>query len=142
MLHGLIGAIEDREQEDGSHSIRPLLLRHRMKAFAFCLGVRGSVSLPVRETPAIDALKSNCRTFPVGHLAGVPLEIPFRKVARQMGFADRMMCTEYRAQEAETALCGIDVNEPSQAYIFISAVKCWRRAGAAFRRDVEAPHDR
>ncbi len=74
------------------------LLRQRMKAYAFCSSVRGLVNLPVRETFALDALKNNCRTFPIADLAGVPFEIPFRKVARQMGFADRMMRAEQRAQ--------------------------------------------
>jgi hypothetical protein len=56
----------------------PILLRHIMKCFAFCLIVRRSVNSTVRETLALDTFKSNCRTFPVCHFAGVPLEIPFR----------------------------------------------------------------
>jgi hypothetical protein len=70
--------------------------------------VRGFVSLPVRETLALNTLKSNCRTFPIRHLAGVPFEIPFREVARQMGFADRMMRGENGAlrcpRERKTAM--------------------------------------
>ena len=123
MLHGLIGAIEDREQEDGSHSIRPLLLRHRMKAFAFCLSVRGFVSLPVRETFALDTLKSNCRTFPVADIAGVPFEIPFREIARQMGFADRMMRAEYGAfHKAETTFRSVGMRKATKLHEFICRV--------------------
>jgi hypothetical protein len=94
-----------------------------MKARAFCLGVRGFVSLPVRETFALNAFKSNCRTFPICHLAGVPFEIPFREIARQMGFADRMMRAEHGAlHKAETTLRGINVNEAAEPDIFIGAV--------------------
>jgi len=87
-----------------------------MKARALCLSVCGFVSLPVRETFALDTLKANCRTFPVCHLASIPLEIPFREIARQMGFADRMVRAENRAlHKAETQnrlsdstpICGI-----------------------------------
>jgi hypothetical protein len=99
------------------------LSRQRRNARAFCLSVRGFVSLPVRETLALDALKSNCRTFPVRHLAGVPLEIPFREIARQMGFADRMVRAKHGAfHQAETAFGRVDMNEPAKADIFIDTV--------------------
>jgi hypothetical protein len=83
-----------------------------MKARAFCLSVCGFVSRPVRETLALDSPEGSCRTFPVCHLAGVPFEIPFRQIPRQMGFANGMMRAENRSfHEAETALGGVDVNE-------------------------------
>jgi hypothetical protein len=58
-----------------------------MKRLAFCLSVRGLINRPVRETLALDALGNQRRTFPVFHLAGIPLEVPFHKVAVQMGLA-------------------------------------------------------
>ena len=83
-------------------------VRQCMKARAFCLSVRGFVSRPVRETLALDTLSNERRTFPVCHLAGVPLEIPFCEIARQMGFADRMMRTKHRAlHEAERRSVGL-----------------------------------
>jgi hypothetical protein len=69
----------------------------RRNHLAICLIVSGLVSRPVRETFALYTLKSNCRTFPVAELARVPFEIPFREIAAQMGFADRMMCAEHGA---------------------------------------------
>ena len=90
---------------------------------AFCLSVCGFVSAPVRETLALNTLKSNCRTFPVRHLASVPFEIPFREVARQMGFADRMMRAKIRAfHKAETTLGRVDMNEAAEAHVFVGAV--------------------
>jgi hypothetical protein len=65
-----------------------LRLRHLRKARAFCLSVRGFVRYAIRETLTLDTLEDLRRTFSVADLAGVPLEIPFREVARQMGFAD------------------------------------------------------
>ena len=77
--------------------------------------MRGFVSRPVRETLALDTFEGFRRTFPVCHLAGVPFEIPFREVARQMGFADRMMRAENRAfHEAETALCRVGVHKATK----------------------------
>ena len=84
--------------------------------------MRGFVRWPVRETLALDTLEGSCRTFPVCHLAGVPLEIPFREIARQMGFANRMMRAKHRAfHKAEAAFGSVDVNEAAEAYIFIGA---------------------
>jgi hypothetical protein len=83
---------------------------------AFCLIVRGLVSRPVRETLSFDALGNERRTFPVLDLAGVPFEIPFRQIARQMGFADRMMRAEYGAfHQAETAFRRVDSRQILQA---------------------------
>jgi hypothetical protein len=77
--------------------------------------VTGFVNWPVRETLALDTLEGSCRTFPICHFAGVPLEIPFREVARQMGFADRMMPAEYGAfHKAETALGSIGMHEATK----------------------------
>jgi len=42
----------------------------------------------IRETPALSTFEGERSTFAIGNIAGVPLEIPFREVARQMGFAD------------------------------------------------------
>jgi hypothetical protein len=70
-----------------------------------CFVVLILVSRPVRETLAFNTFGNERRTFPVFHFSGVPFEIPFREVARQMGFANRMMSTEHRTlHEAETAL--------------------------------------
>src|ERR1700730_10441524 len=89
--------------------------RHARNLFAVCLSVRGFVSAPVRETFALNPLKSNCRTFPISDLAGVPFEIPFCKVARQMGCADRMVRAENRAlHETETAFGCVGMHEASQ----------------------------
>jgi hypothetical protein len=55
---------------------------------ACCLIVLALVRLTVRETLTFRALERERRTFPVCHLAGVELEIPFDKVSVQMGFAD------------------------------------------------------
>jgi hypothetical protein len=61
-------------------------LRHLKNFLTVCLSVRGFTRYAIRETFALDTLKRNCRTFPVRHLAGVPFEIPFREIARQMSF--------------------------------------------------------
>ena len=66
----------------GVHFWLSFLFCHARNLLAFCLNVRGFVMAAVRETFALDTLKSNCRTFPVCHPAGVPFEIPFRKIAR------------------------------------------------------------
>jgi hypothetical protein len=74
----------------------------------------------IRETPALSTFEGERSTFAIGNIAGVPLEIPFRKIARQMGFADRMMRAENRAlHKAEPTLGGVDVNEATEAHIFI-----------------------
>src|ERR1700730_11276404 len=96
-----------------------LELRKRKKARAFCLIVRGSVRSMIRETPALSTFEGERSTFAIGNIAGVPFEIPFREVARYMGFADRMMCAKNCAlHKAETAFCGVDVNETAEADIF------------------------
>src|SRR6202022_4523640 len=106
----------------GHHSLI-MRLRHATKRLAFCLSVRGFVSRPVRETLALDTFEGSCRTFPICHLAGVPLEIPFREIARQMGFADRMVRTKNRTlHKAETALGGVDMNKTAKPNIFVGAM--------------------
>src|ERR1700730_7216782 len=98
-----------------------LELRKRKKARAFCLSVRGSVRSMIRETPALSTFEGERSTF--GNIARIELETPFRKVARQMGFTDRMMRAENRAlHEAETAFGGVHMNETAKANIFIGAV--------------------
>jgi hypothetical protein len=78
-------------------------LRYKRKRFAFCLSVRGFVRLTIRETLTFRAFERERRTFPVIHFAGVKLEIPFDKVAVQMGFAYGMVGTKYcTLHQAET----------------------------------------
>src|SRR5262245_14417071 len=80
----------------------------------------GFVSRPVRETLALDTLKSNCRTFSVFDLAGVPLEVPFGHIV-QMGFADRMMRPVDRAlHQTKAALCSIGIHVA--AHVFVGTV--------------------
>ncbi len=52
------------------------------------LFARGFVSSSVREALALNAFQSNGRTFPVYRLVGVPLEIPFGEIARQVRLAN------------------------------------------------------
>jgi hypothetical protein len=51
---------------------------------------------PVRETLAFDALGNERRTCSILDLAGVPREIPFREIARQMRFADGVVACRTR----------------------------------------------
>ena len=70
-------------------------LRQRRKRFAFCLRVRGLVRPTVREALAFNTLQGYRRTFPVFHLAGVKLEIPFGQVAVKMRRSDaHARCSE------------------------------------------------
>jgi|SRR5579862_3899702 len=102
------------------HQRFSLRFRQRRKRFAFCLIVRGSVRYPVREALALDALEGFCRTFPVCGLASVPLEIPFREIAMQMSFADRMVGAIYSPlHEAMAALGRVGVREPAHAHVFV-----------------------
>jgi hypothetical protein len=78
-----------------------------VNALAFCLSVNGVTRLSILQPLTFRAFERKCRAFPVIDLAGVPFEVPFRKVARQMRFANRIvgainsalaaqLCTTYR----------------------------------------------
>src|SRR5205823_10886209 len=98
---------------------------------AFCLRVCGLTRLTVRETLTLRALERARRTFPVFHLAGVPFEIPFRKVARKMGFADRVVRTIDRTlHEAKAALCGVRIGVA--AHVLVGTVVDLLMAGKLF----------
>jgi hypothetical protein len=85
--------------------------------------VRGFTRLTIRETLALCAFEGHRRTFPVCHFAGVPFEIPFREVAREMSFADRMVRAEHRAlHDTETTLGSVDMHKTAKTDIFVSAV--------------------
>ena len=90
--------------------------------------MRGFVRPTVRETLALNTLERNCRTFPIAHLAGVPFEIPFREIARQMGFADVVMRTEHGAfHEAETALRSVRVRVLALPYLLLATYRLWHK---------------
>ena len=80
----------------------------------------GLVSRPVRETLAFDTLGNERRTFPVFILRVFHLKSHSREIARQMGFADRMVRAEHGAlHEAETAFCRVDVSEAAKPNILV-----------------------
>ena len=56
------------------------LVRQRMKAFAFCLGVTGFTNPPIREALAPDAFEGLGGALVVLDLAGVVAEIEFADV--------------------------------------------------------------
>src|SRR5438105_4119943 len=63
------------------------------------------------------------------HFPGVPLEVPFGEVARQVRLADRMVRAEDGAlHEAETALGSVDVRETCHAHVFVRAMVDGRMA--------------
>jgi hypothetical protein len=76
----------------------------------------------VRRLPSAPLSASAARS-PSVIFAGVELEIPFDKVAMQMGFANGMMGTKHRAfHQAETTFCGVDVHEAAKPHILIGGM--------------------
>jgi hypothetical protein len=61
------------------------------KRFVFCLGVRGFVSRPIRETLAFNPLGNERRTFPVFHLAGTKVDGITGSVAEIKALVSRRM---------------------------------------------------
>jgi hypothetical protein len=74
-----------------------------MIRLACCFLLTGFVSRPVRETLALNALEGERSTFAIAVLARVELEVPFREVAMQVRFADRMVRAKYRAAHGSLA---------------------------------------
>jgi hypothetical protein len=73
----------------------------------------------VRRLPSRAFERERC-TFPVFHHAGVVLEIPFDKVAVQMGFADRVVRTERGAlHEAERRSAVLTCQNPPPRTYFV-----------------------
>ena len=59
----------------------------------------------MRRLPSIPLAMSAARS-PSFSLAGVPFKVPFDQIARQMGFADRMVVPKYRALHKAVAAFG------------------------------------
>ncbi len=98
------------------------LLRQRMKAFAFCLGVTGLTRLMIHQALAFRAFQQFVATLRVRHCAAVVPEIEFRQVAVQVGFANAVeVSVDAALYQGKVAFDGVRVPEVT-AHVFLGAV--------------------
>ncbi len=100
-------------------------MRQRRKWRAFCLGVTGSVSPPIGEALALDALGGDGGMFEIGHMAGVVPEIELAEVALKVfGRNPLVVAVDAALEDREIVFDRVRVEELASDIFLDRVVDC------------------